>query len=123
MDTKDICCGTHPWEEKILKAVLGAVDSLVEKGGEVHFQKGHVIFYEGHHPPGFYLLIRGEVTLSRMTIKGERENFANPQKRYFGLFHLLTHTPHCAMATAKTDCQMIFIPKSVVLDFLEREGL
>lgn len=123
IDTKDICCGILPYEEKILEAVVDHADALAHLGGEVHFQKGHALFYEGHHPLGFYILKSGEVALSRLTIRGERKNLSNPQKRLFGLFHLLTHTPHCAMAVAKIDCKMIFVPKAVVLEFLKKEGL
>lgn len=123
IETKDICCGLHPSEEKILKAVVDHADVLARLGGEVHFQKGHALFYEGLHPLGFYILKSGEVALSRMTIRGEREDLSNPQKKCYGLFHLLTHTPHCAMGTAKTDCKMIFVPKAVVLEFLKKEGL
>lgn len=123
MNDEDICCGISPWEKDILGAVLDHVDSLASLGGEVHFQKDHVIFYDGHHPFGFYILKKGEVFLSRTTVFGLREDFTNPKKKLYGLFHLLTHTPHCAMAVAKTDVAMIFVPKSVVIEFLKKEGL
>lgn len=122
MNTKDICCGTHPAEQKILQAVMENVEALKSKGGEVHFQKDHVIFYDGHHPLGFYILKKGEIILSRVSIRGVREDFMNKEKELFGLFHLVTNTPHCATATAKTEVQMTFVPKAVVLDFLKRQG-
>lgn len=123
INTQDICCGVHPQEMKLLSAVLGNIEKLVAQGGEIHFHKGQVVFYEGHHPLGFYFIKEGKVVLSRINIKGERQDFSNQQKEIYGLFHLLTHTPHCAMAMAKTDLKMIFVPKSVVLEFLQKERL
>lgn len=121
VNTKDLCCGVTPWERKMIELVLSHVNTLTALGGEVRFQKGHAIFYEGHLPYGFYVLKKGSVGLSRVTLTGLREDLTNEGKDVFGLFHLLTNTPHCAMGTAKSDVQMVFVPKAAVLDFLRKQ--
>lgn len=123
MNTKDICCGTSPLEERMIKAVLGHIEEMIPLGGEMHFKKGHVLFYEGHKPLGLYVLTGGEIALSRLLIDGKKEDLTNESKDIFGLYHLLTNTPHCAMAVAKSDVKTIFIPKSILLDFLRKENL
>lgn len=113
-----LCCGTTAMEEKMLKAVEGRLESLLEGSGEMHYKKDQVIFYEGHYPHGFFVLRQGEITMSRTTIQGETEDLTIPAKKVFGLFHLVTNTPHCATAHAKTSVVVSFVPKSSVLEIL-----
>ncbi|OGQ05833.1 MAG: hypothetical protein A2W61_06885 [Deltaproteobacteria bacterium RIFCSPLOWO2_01_44_7] len=121
---QDICCGVTPWEQKVTKEVQIHLDDLIPQGGVMHFKKGHVIFYEGHHTYGFYTLKKGEIALSRVGMEGKNEHLpisAGYRNGLFGLFHLLTNTPHCATATAKTDVEIFFVPKSVIIDFLKQK--
>jgi len=120
---QDICCGVSPLEKKLLKEVQEHVSDLLPQGGLMHFKKGHAIFYEGHHPLGFYVLKKGEIVLSRTTMEDRKEDLPNGSQELFGLFHLLTNTPHCATATAQNDVEVFFVPKSVVLDFLKGREL
>lgn len=117
--TQDICCGVTAEEEKMLREVLNQWEKLLPQGGIMHFKKGHVLFYEGHNALGFYILKKGQMMLSRIAMDGKREPLQTFEGELFGLFHLLTNTPHCATATAKSDVEVFFVPKSVVLDFLK----
>lgn len=121
--TRDICCGVTPLEATMLKKIGEHLEEIVSQGGELHFKKGHVIFYEGHKPYGFYLLKKGTITLSRFLMNNDKEELVGGEQEVFGLFHLLTNTPHCAMAVAKTDVVALFIPKSAVIQFLNRKGI
>lgn len=115
---KDICCLPTPSEKTALIEIAGRLEDLLPQAGEIHYKKGHVIFYEGHHPYGFYILKKGEIILSRIAMNGARENLSYRTEGPLGLFHLITNTPHCATATAHNNVELLFIPKSVVLDFL-----
>lgn len=115
---KDNCCVLTQSEKDEIKNLEKNLDTIATCGGVVHYQKSHIIFYEGHIPYGFYILKRGEVQLSRTTMAGNKVALPDNSKNIFGLFHLITNTPYCATAQAKSDAEMIFVPKSVVLEFL-----
>ena len=119
----NLCCGTTAWEKKILKEVENHLEELLAKSGEMHYKKGQVIFYEGHYGYGFFVLREGDIALSRVTIQGGIEDLTAPSKKIFGLFHLVTNTPHCATAHAVTNSIVSFVPKSTVLEFLTRREL
>lgn len=117
---KDACCIMLPREELILEQIERNWEMLIAQGGTVHYHEGHVLFYENHVPFGFFFLKEGEVVSSRMGLSGERMVLTSVKEGPLGLLHLVTNTTYCATATAKEDVEAIFIPKSVVLEFLKK---
>lgn len=115
---RDVCCNMTTWEKNTLKRIEEQVEDLCAQGGKVQYHKGHVIFYEGHIPYGIYLLKSGKIQLTRTNMEGRKENLSEAETTLLGLFHLITNTPHCATAQAKTDVEVLFIPKSAVLESL-----
>lgn len=113
----DACCCLSPSEEKSAHLLEKRMDEILSKGGSIHFKKGQVLFYEGHYPYGFFVLVKGDIELSRVTMGGARESLFQ-KERVLNLFHLITNTPHCATATAKTNVEVLFVPKTTVLEFL-----
>ncbi len=116
---KDNCCFLTAQEKEEIQNIEKHLSVITAKGSPVRYQKGHVIFYEGHSPAGFYILKKGDVQLNRTNMEGTKVILPQEADKIFGLFHLLTNTAYCATAQAKTDAEVLFIPKSVVLDFLQ----
>lgn len=119
IETLDVCCKITEKEKKVLEEILKQMSEILSQNDPLHYKKGHIIFYEGHNPLGFYFLKKGEIALSRTGLQEDQEIISTFNNGPFGLFHLLTNTPHCATATAKTNVEVFFVPKSVVLYFFK----
>lgn len=115
------CCPLDPKKEALYARISGSLDCLAESGNCLHYRKGQVIFYEGHHPCGFYFLKKGKISfLAESTPKGDKRP-CRPHDRLLGLAHLISDTPYCATCTAAEDVDIFFVPKSAVTHDLERE--
>lgn len=115
---KDTCCGISPIEMEEIEKIQKNMKAISALGGLIHFHREHVVFYEGHAPYGFYIIKKGDIQLSRTNMQGQKVFLPSNGQKIFGLFHLITNTPFCSTAQAKTDSEILFIPKSVVLEFL-----
>ena len=116
---KDNCCGVSEMEMRAIKDIEENLKKFADKGEKVFLQKGHVLFYEGHAPYGFYILKKGGIRFSRTNMHGQKIFLPVGEDKIFGLYHLVTNTPYCATAEAKSDLEVLFISKSVILDSLE----
>lgn len=113
-----LCCPTTVGEKTLIEKVLGHLPQLTAHAGEVHYKKGQVLFYEGHYPCGLFVLQSGEIWFSKISLWGKTEERKSGEKNLLGVHHLITNTPHCITAQAKTNVVVLFIPKATVLDFL-----
>lgn len=113
---KDNCCGVSEMEMKEIREIKENLKRFAEKAEKVFLQKGHVLFYEGHAPYGFYILKKGGIRFSRTNMRGQKVFLPVGETKIFGLYHLVTNTPYCATAEAKSDLEVLFIPKSIVID-------
>jgi len=111
---KSHCCPPNPKEEKMYAHICDSLKQLIHDGNPVHYRKGQIIFYEGHHPCGFYFLKKGEVSLKESTV-GKKPKLHSTKDKLLGLMHLLSDTPYCSTCTAEDDVDTIFIPKAIVL--------
>ncbi|MBI2340694.1 MAG: cyclic nucleotide-binding domain-containing protein [Deltaproteobacteria bacterium] len=114
------CCQPGPREEKRYNRLRDALESLSREGNPVHYRKGQVIFYEGHHPCGFYLLRQGKVSLKESRTSGGAKMHPTEDK-LLGLMHLLSDTPYCSTCTAEDDVDIVFIPKTTVSRCLDEK--
>lgn len=78
------------------------------------FQKGQVLFYEGHIPFGFFVIKEGKVGFS----SGKSQN--ETVEQVVGIQNVLSETPYSATCTAQTLVRAVFVPKSTVLDAAEK---
>lgn len=108
------CCRPSPKQEKAYNRLRDSLDQLINDGNPVHYRKGQVIFYEGHHPCGFYLLKEGRVSLKE-SAAGTRPKIHPTEDKLLGLVHLLSETPYCSTCTAEEDVDVVFIPKTAVM--------
>lgn len=91
--------------------------NLLPQGEALKYKEGQVLFYEKHMPYGFYLIQKGEVSLSagpkEMGVRSADED------NILGLSHLISETAYCATGTAKSDVKVLFFPKAQVLGYLQ----
>ena len=112
------CCRPGPKQEKAYNHLCNSLDRLINDGNPVHYRKGQVIFYEGHHPCGFYLLKQGRVSLKESEA-GARPKMHPTEDKLLGLVHLLSETPYCSTCMAEDDVDVVFIPKAAVIQHLD----
>lgn len=86
--------------------------------------KGARIFYREDPAIDFYLLLEGEVDLT-LTSPDGRELVINMMRPgdFFGELGLLTGQPRSADAVARTDVDLVAVPRKAFLEIVEREPL
>ncbi len=96
---------------------------LIRGGQALTFRKGQVLFYEGHIPYGVFVIESGKVrfqtgnkTCSDDHLKESR------QGKVLGLKHFRTEAPFCCTCVCETDCQLIFISKTQLMETLSAAG-
>jgi CRP-like cAMP-binding protein len=98
---------------------LGRLAAMLK---EKTFSRGEKIYGEGEPDGQFYIIRRGQVSISRTIREGQRQNLGNlGQGMYFGLISLIDGQPHSATARAKTDAELWMLKKAD-FDRLAREN-
>ena len=89
----------------------------------VAFKTDQTIFYEGHHPYGLFVILKGRVRF----VAGDcpsphpEHHFRIEQGDVVGLPHVWDDTPACCSCVADTDCEALFISKTLLLQHLKKE--
>lgn len=78
------------------------------------FQKGQVLFYEGHVPSGFFVIKEGKVGFS------SRELLSDAAEPVVGIQNVLLDIPYSATCTAQTLVRAVFVSKSAIQDAAEK---
>ncbi|MDX1386745.1 MAG: cyclic nucleotide-binding domain-containing protein, partial [bacterium] len=98
------------------------IQNLVPKGLRLTYKKGQILFYEGHIPYGVYLILSGKLSFSTQdTSCPEERPLKIDEGDLYGLEALIHNAPFCCTATAKTDCVVIFLPKTSLQQILDVE--
>jgi len=93
---------------------------LSEEGEDLSFQKGQVLFYEGHTPYGLYLLVKGKVDFTRGGQPCHEKHFCKTAAgEVIGWEPFFNQVSSNCTCSAITDCQVVFISKSQLLPFLK----
>lgn len=104
-------------EAEQLEAIQDQWDSLLQKGNSLHFSAGQVLFYEDHNPYGVYVIKSGEIRFTKGKRVCSRDHFHKLRGgRAVGIDHVIDDTPYCCTCTARTDCQVTFIPKTYIIE-------
>ncbi len=111
----DICCKKSLIDKKTYGEVMTHLTELESRGETLHFKEGQILFYKNHIPYGFFQLKKGKVTLANSVLETLSVGTDPDQLLLIGLNHLLSKTPYCATCTAKTEVEVLFVPKSVIL--------
>jgi CRP-like cAMP-binding protein len=89
---------------------------LCSRGDRLNFKKGQVLIYEGHVPFGVFVLKNGAVSFSSLQGNCPQSHVQEGSEgQIIGFEELLGATPYCCTCTAESDCEVIFISKTLVL--------
>jgi PAS domain S-box-containing protein len=93
------------------------IDSHDLRSKAVSFEKGQAIFSEGDTSQDLYLLVSGEIEIS----KGDKVLTATSEKgALFGEMSFLLNAPRTATVRAKTSVKAVCVPKEQITDFLTK---
>lgn len=98
------------------------LERIVEAGKEVTFNKGEIIVKEGESGQTMYLILEGEVEVSKtLTLRVSKSDFESREKTitrfsskdhlFFGEMALLGDSTRTATVAALTDCSLYSIKK------------
>ncbi len=93
---------------------------IVALGEALTFRAGQVLFYEGHEPYGIFVILSGLVEEVNSGKDCGREFWSSPQGQVLGLSHILNGSPLCCTAVAATDCEVLFIPKTLLEPYFQQ---
>ncbi len=74
------------------------------------YKDGHVIFREGDQGDGLYIVLKGQVRISKRSATGEEALAVLESHAYFGEMALIDSTPRAADAIANEGAEVFFIP-------------
>ena len=75
-----------------------------------NYQAEQVIFNEGDHGDGLFVVIRGAVRISRQVATGEEALAILEPNAFFGEMALIDNMPRAASAITNEPCSLFFIP-------------
>ena len=102
-----------PLFSKLPPEELGHLAGIAE---EIVYPEGEVIIREGDHGEEMFLIVEGEVEITR----GSESLAVLRSQDYFGEMSILDGEPRSATITAKADCLLLRIRQSDFYDILER---
>ncbi|MBI2343592.1 MAG: cyclic nucleotide-binding domain-containing protein [Deltaproteobacteria bacterium] len=100
--------------------IENALPSLLPQGERLHFRGGQVLFYAGHLPTGLFWLQSGDVEFTQPKSKTAHPTLPPHHKKLLGIYHLVEEASHEQTCAAKTDVDVIFLPKILVMNLLEQ---
>ena len=85
-------------------------DLFLKKNKRLIFPNNIYIFYQGHFPSGFHVLVHGTVQISYKN-NSKNNNFKISAPVAIGLSHVVKNTPYLFSMETVEDVEMHFIPK------------
>lgn len=108
-------------KDTVLSELENQLPNLLSRGELIQFHRGQILFYQDHEPYGIYLIRSGKIKVSSNGENCEKSQVLNSsQGEIIGLDPLIQGTPFCCTGVAETECEVIFIPKTVLLALLEQ---
>lgn len=108
------CSHKNTGAASVTNDLLQLITKIAKSMTTIVFQKGQILFYEGHIPCGLFIIKEGRVEFSS---EKTRHDVPAP---VVGFQHILDQTPYCATCTAATKVKAIFLSKTVVEEVLQR---
>ena len=85
------------------------------------FKAGAVVFREGDAGDGIYTVIEGKVQISALVGQDQRRVLSEiGPGDFFGEMAVLDNEPRSATVTAESDSKLLFVPRTDVLQMIER---
>jgi peroxiredoxin 2/4 len=110
------------WLEKVFPDLAGpALDSLAEHAEKLWYSDGVSIVAEGEDANRFYVILKGEVAVTRRTPEGEQIELATlGPGQFFGEVGILAETRRTATVRAIGDIELLALSWQEFQDTLER---
>jgi CRP-like cAMP-binding protein len=107
-----------PLFQSLAPGQVGRVAPFVR---ERRMSRAEVVFHKGDQPLGLFVVVKGHVKLALLSTAGNEKivELVGPGQ-CFGEVALLTETAYPFFAQAVRDVTLLFIPKEVVLELLEK---
>lgn len=103
---------------KSLKMLQEQVLNCAQKGQQISFAEGQIVFYEGHFPIGYFILKQGILRLetwdSQQKLKSSELVFPQ-ENRILCLWHHFHKQALCSRCISHTESNVVFIAKSLIL--------
>ena len=92
--------------------VLELAKKAKEKGIPLSFEKGQVLYYEGHHPFGGFLIDKGRVGLKFHVKEGRDKSAGSPlEGEFIGLEEILQDKPYASTAMCLVKTRVYFLSR------------
>jgi alkyl hydroperoxide reductase subunit AhpC len=110
------------WLAKVFPHVAEPfLDTVAQRAEKVSFQRGEVIVSEGDVADRFYVIVRGEVAITRRTSEGEEMPLATlGPGQFFGEVGILAETRRTATVRAVDDVELLSLAWSTFQEALEQ---
>lgn len=84
-----------------------------------HFNRGDIIFSEGHEADGFYIVARGRVKIYKVSVDGKEQilHIFGPSEP-FGEVPVFSGQKFPAYAEAIAKCRLLFFPRSAFVELV-----
>jgi alkyl hydroperoxide reductase subunit AhpC len=108
---KDTLTSEDDWLAKVFPHLTGpAIDTLTERAEKVSVDAGETIIAEGDAPDRFYVIVRGEVAVSRRSPEGGEIELATlGPGQFFGEIGILAETRRTASVRAIDDVELLVL--------------
>ena len=110
------------WLGKVFPDLVGPeLDAIGEQAERVSFAAGDTIVAEGDPADRFYVIVRGEVTISRRSPEGDEIKLARLGRgQFFGEVGILAETRRTATVRAVGDVELLGLSWQIFQETLER---
>ena len=87
------------------------------------YQRGQVIFHEGHRPVGLYCIHKGKVKVSKVSSDGKEQIMSlGREGNVIGYQALTVYGNYASTAVAMTDCVICMIPRPDFFSLIEQNA-
>jgi CRP-like cAMP-binding protein len=98
------------------------LDRIALNTHQVHAARGDILFRRGDSALGFHIVVYGQVKLAFTSPRGDEKVVdLNGPGQSFGEAVMFMERPHVVTAQALTDSMLLYIPREVVFEELERD--
>jgi len=94
--------------------------ALQQMGTAVVSPRGTLVFQQGQHPTGVFVVVQGKVRLTRNCTDGQRTHRTVGRGHILGLLATVSDQPYLKTAEAVEDSEFVFIERNRIMNLLDR---
>jgi signal transduction histidine kinase len=102
---------------------IDQLENIADIAPKLSLKKNAVVFRQGDHSAGMYLILKGGVKIEREDAEGETINLGQLSGyQVFGELAILSKEPHRATVTTVEDSELLLIDRSMMLDIMRKSA-